>query len=102
MKATGKKILSSISLKVILLIIVLVLPMNISAIIESDMAMDTIIEHAELFQQGIADEKMLELNARRSYMNSILFYFYQADANFIAMRNQNEKNDRYKLSKIRF
>lgn len=55
------QILKSVSTKVIIVIIVLVLPMNILAIRQSNIAMETVVERGVRNIEGIVNVQMNEL-----------------------------------------
>lgn len=94
-------VMRSISVKVILLIIVLVLPLNVFSIMETNTALEAALEQARLMEQNIADAAMSDLNERRDNMQSLLFYFLQRDPDCIKMRLLEEKDYEYKLARMK-
>lgn len=94
--------MNSISVKVILLIMILVLPLNLFSIIETNAAMEAALEQVKLLEQNIADEAMSDLNKRRENMQSLLFYFLQKDSDCIRMRTQEEKDYEHTLARLKF
>ena len=82
--------MKSISAKMLCLLMMLILPLNMLAIIESTNAIGAVIEQAGLMEQNIADEYMAELAARMDNMQSLLYYLATKDANCIRMQAQKD------------
>ena len=80
------RFLQSVSTKVILVIIILILPLNVLTIIYTNQARDTMISQAEDGIQKVADSYMQELGARMEISRSFLSYFLTEDADFIRMK----------------
>ena len=80
------RFLESVSTKVILVIIVLVLPLNILTIIYTNQSRNTMLEQAEEGVRKIADSYMQELESRMEISKSFLNYFLSEDADFIEMK----------------
>ena len=80
------KFLQSVSTKVILVIIILILPLNILTIIYTNQARDTMTTQARDGIQKIADSYMQELSSRMDISRSFLSYFLSEDADFISMK----------------
>lgn len=102
MKKTVCYILNSVSTRVIMIIIALVLPLNILAIIYMNNAKNAIIKQAELNSQKLADYYMQELNARMNNAKSLLSYFMTKDEECIQIQIKNEGNYGYEESKMKF
>lgn len=96
------RILNSVSTRVILIIIALVLPLNIVSMIYMNNARNTIIEQAEFNSQKIADYKMQELNARMKNAQSLLSYFTTKDEDCIRIKVKNVDSYQYQESKMKF
>lgn len=92
----------SISTKVILVIIILVLPLNLSAMAANDMAIRTMVEQARLSAQNLADTNMTEIAGRMENTLSLLYYFLTEDSDLTKMKLQEEASYDYWSSKYRF
>ena len=95
-------ILNSVSTKVILIIIALVLPLNVLAIVYMNNARNTIIEQAEFNSQKLADYKMQELSAKMKNAQSLLSYFTTKDEDCIRIKIKSAGNYKYEESKMKF
>lgn len=93
---------SSASMKVILIIIVLVLPLNVIALLEASASIRTTVEQVAMTEQNLADIYMAGLNMRMKNANSLLFYFISEDPNCIRMIQQREAGYDYSSAKMKF
>jgi Predicted signal transduction protein with a C-terminal ATPase domain len=96
------RIFNSISIKVILVIIILVLPLNLIAIMESNTVIDTIVEQARISSQNFADTYMDEIGVKMANTQSLLFYFLSENSDLIKMKLQKENNYSYQSAKYKF
>lgn len=80
--------MQSISVKVIILIIVLILPLNTIAIIETNAATKAVTEQVRLMELNVAERYMADVTARMDNVKSMLYYLLSEDANCIRMRAQ--------------
>jgi len=96
-----RHIFCSISTKVIFLIIVLVLPLNLIAIMESNMVIDTMEEQTRMSLQNFADTYMGQIEAQMANTQSLLYYFL-TDTDFIKMNLETEKTYDYQRAKHKF
>lgn len=92
---------SSISVKVSVMIILLVLPLNIVAIVLGYMAREAVIEQARLSVRNVMENYMAELESRMTNAAYLLSNMKTQDEEGIRMCSQDE-GDRYEMAKIRF
>lgn len=90
----------SISTKVILFIIVLVLPLNLIAIMETNSVMNTIIEQARVSSQTNSDRFMAQVGSRMANTQSLLYYFL-TDQDFTRMKLETETTYEYLSAKYK-
>lgn len=102
MKRRIHYILNSVSTRVILIIIALILPLNALVIIYMNNAKNTMIEQAEFNSQKLADYYMQTLNARMNNAKSLLSYFMTKDEDCIRIKIKNNGNYEYEESKMKF
>lgn len=101
-KATSTNIFNYAYVKVILVIVALVLPLNIISIMQNSGTIDAMTEQARLNTQNLADNYMNELNARMENAQNLLVHFIQEDVDCIRMKEQGENQYLYESSKMRF
>lgn len=94
-------VLNSVSTKVILLIIVLVLPLNLIAIIAVNSTLNTVVERTILMEQDFANSYMSDISLRMDNTQSLLHYFSSKDSDFIQMKMQREDNYDYQSAKLK-
>jgi two-component system sensor histidine kinase YesM len=97
-----RRIFNSISTKVILFIIILVLPLNLIAIMESNKVIDTMVEKSRESTQNLADTYMSEIGVRMANTQSLLQYYLTENPDFIKMQLQKENDYVYQSSKYKF
>lgn len=97
-----KKIFSSLSGKVILLVIILILPLNIIAIEASNQAITHLVKQARLSEQNLADAYMATLKVRMENAQSMLSNFYSEDEDCISMTIQTDRGYQYQSARQRF
>lgn len=102
MKRTFTHIFNSVSTRVILIIIALVLPLNVVALIYMDITKSTIIRQAEQSSQKMADYYMQGLESRMNNAQSLLSYFMTKDEDCIRLKIQNHEDFDYEESKMKF
>ena len=78
--------MQSVSTKVILVIIILILPLNVLTIIYTNQARDTMTAQARDGIRKAADSYMQELSSRMDIARSFLNYFLSEDVDFIKMK----------------
>lgn len=93
-----RRMFYSISTKVILFIIILVLPLNLIAIMETNSVMNTLIEQARFSSQSYSDAFMVQIGSRMANTQSLLYYFL-TDQDFIRMKLQTETTYQYQSAK---
>ena len=89
------QILKSVSTKVIIVIIVLVLPMNILAIRQSNIAMETVVERGVRNIEGIVNVQMNELKRQMENQLFLLSYLMTNDSDCIQMKAQSDNTYEY-------
>lgn len=87
-KKTIRRILESVSTKVILVITLLVLPMNIFAIKQSNEALDIVVEQGRKSIEDIVTIQINELNKRMEHQFFLMSYFLTNDTNCQQMKKQ--------------
>lgn len=95
-----RRLFYSISTKVILFIIALVLPLNLIAIMESNTVIGTLEEKAKISSQNLADTYMSQIGVRMANTQSLLYYFL-ADPDLTKMKLQSENTYDYQSSKLK-
>ena len=93
---------NSISTKVIFIMIILVFPLNLIAIIESKHVMNTMIRQNQMGAQTLADTFISDISDRMDNTQSLLYYQFTENSDFIRMKLQNEVNYTYSSSKYKF
>lgn len=102
MKKSLTNILNSISTRIVLIFIVLILPLNILVIGYMNQAKNTIIGQAEFNSQKIADYYMQALNGKMQNAQSLLSYFMTKDEDCIRIRIRDVNDYVYEESKMKF
>ncbi len=102
MKRRMSQLFNSISTKVILIIVILVLPLNVLAIIANEKVIDTMINQNKMTAQTLADTFVSEVESRMSNTQTLLYYFLTKNPDCIQMKLQQEDNYKYQSSKQRF
>lgn len=92
----------SIYVKVFLVILLLVLPLNVSALLESNKALLMTLNQVCQSQQNLADIRMSELADRMKAATSLMHYFITEDADCIEMCNQEIGQYSYNSAKMKF
>ena len=92
----------TISIKVLLLIIVMVLPLNLIALQETRIAIETTVEQVKNSEQALADLYMTNLSMRMDNTVSLLYHFVSEDANCMRMTAQPEDDYLYTMSRNKF
>lgn len=96
------RILESITMKVVLVIIILVLPLNLLAIMESNKVVDTLYEIVHLTTQNLADTYIADLETKMLNAQSLLHYFSTKDSNYMMMKLQKNNDYTFQSAKLKF
>lgn len=96
-----KNIRTSVSMRILLIVVALVLPLNVIAIVYTDRAVTSIEEQARFNIQKIADYNMQELKNRMEMAQTFITYFMTEDADCITMRSQNIDDYTFAISKMK-
>ncbi len=99
MKKRARRLFNSISTKVILIMIVLVLPLNVIAIVANEKVIDTMINQNKMSAQTLADTFVSEIESRMANTHTLLYYFLTENPDCIRMKLQKENNYMYQSSK---
>lgn len=99
MKMRIRRLFNSISTKVILIMLVMVLPLNIIAIIANEKVIDTMVDQNKMSAQTLADTFSSEIETRMSNTLTLLYYFLTKNPDCIQMKLQEENNYTYQSSK---
>ncbi|MDO5423337.1 MAG: histidine kinase [Eubacteriales bacterium] len=91
----------SISTKVILIILVLVLPLNVLAIVLSNRTMETMVEQAELSVKSIMQSYVTDLQNRMGNAQYFLYSMRNEDTDGLRIAHE-EDTDVYTKAKINF
>lgn len=81
-----KHVLSSISTKILLIMIILVLPLNVIAVIYTDQAVKSIVDQVEYNIQKVGDYQMQQLGKQMDFAHAFLAYFSMEDADCIKLK----------------
>lgn len=92
----------SARVKVMMIIVILVFPLNILSIYQNKVAIDTMLEQRKLSFENIADVQMKELEKKMENQQFLLSYFNIQDANCIRMMQQPQNEYQYKSAMYRF
>lgn len=95
-------LLDYVYVKVIVIILILVFPLNIIAIKQNASSINAMLEQTKLTMQNLADNYMKDLYTRMENTQNILVHFLQEDVDCIEMREQPEDEYKYESSKMRF
>lgn len=95
-----KYIYDSITFKVIVIIIILVLPLNILSIDATQRSKHEIIQQTKLSLQNVVDTYMTQLNSRMENADYFMFDLRNNDTNCLILLS-GKGNDQYKSAKIR-
>ncbi|HHV10890.1 MAG TPA: histidine kinase [Clostridiales bacterium] len=101
MKKRVRRLFNSISTKVILIMLVLVLPLNVIAIVANEKVIDTMIDQNKTSAQTLADTFMSEIESRMMNTQTLLYYFLAENPDCIRMKLQKEKNYMYQSSRYK-
>ncbi len=102
MKKTLANMLNSISTRIVLIFIVLILPLNILVIAYMNHTKNTIIEQTEFNSQKFADYYMQALNGKMQNSESLLSYFMSKDEDCIRIKLSAGVDYAYEESKMKF
>lgn len=91
----------SISTKVLLIILILVLPLNITAIILSRIAMETMVEQAKISVQNVMENYLTEIRNRMSNAQFFTYSMRNEETEGLHLLDEQDK-DSYELAKINF
>lgn len=91
----------SISLKLFVIILVLVLPLNILSLIAVNKAVDKVKTNTRLMMQSIADVQMAHLEERMDNGISLLFYMQNRDSDCLKMLRQQDDSYEYESAKLK-
>lgn len=89
-------------IKVILVIVTLVLPLNIISIMQNSGTIDAMIEQARLTTQNLSDNYMNETGSKMQNTQSLLVHFLQEDVDCMRMKEQGDDPYIYESAKMRF
>ncbi|MFA9376393.1 MAG: sensor histidine kinase [Lachnotalea sp.] len=95
------RLFNSVSTKVILIIIILVLPLNFIAIFQNQRVIDTMVEQNRASAKTLSDTFMSDIGSRMVNTQSLLYYFLSEDPYCIRMKLQKENNYTYQSSKLK-
>ena len=101
MREKLKILLSSVSIKVLLIMAALVLPLNIIAIIYTNKAVNAIVEQAQFNVQKVADYHMQELGKQMDISRAFLTYLDTEDADCIRLRHGKLSGYDYESAKMK-
>lgn len=96
-----RNIFTSVSSRILLIIIALVLPLNVIAIVYTDRAVSSIEEQARFNIQKIADYNMQELKNRMEVAQTFLTYFLTEDPDCVTMRRSDIDDYTFDISKMK-
>lgn len=99
MKKNLGRLFNSISTKVILIMLVMVLPLNFIAIIANKKAIDTMVNQNKMSAQTLADTFTSDIESRMANTHTLLYYFLNKNPDCIQMKLQEEDNYTYQSSK---
>lgn len=97
-----RRLKDTISIKVLLLIIVMVLPLNIIALLETKVAIETTVDQVIMSEQALADLYMSNLEMRMENSISLLYQFVSEDVNCIRMVGQPQDEYSYRMARNKF
>lgn len=99
MKKRVCHLFNSISTKVILIMLVMVLPLNLIAIIANEKVIDTMVNQNKMSAQTLADTFTSEIETQMTNTHTLLYYFLTKNPDCIQMKLQEEDNYTYQSSK---
>lgn len=97
-----KKLLNSVSVKIFITILCMVLPINIIAFCATDLAIKKTIEQVCLAKQDIANIRMADMEEKMNASTTLLSNMILKDLDAITMFLQREDKEHYTLAKLRF
>lgn len=101
MSGYWKKVYRSISTKLIVIILLLVIPLNILAHYGVTATTDRLMKQVSLTEQNLVDNYMSELSARMKNTSSLLYYYLTEDANCMRMVKSRATGYEYDSAKLR-
>lgn len=93
--------LKSVSAKIIAVFIVLILPLNLLTLVQSDSMIDNMVEQVRMMEQSVVDLYAAELEDTMENTSSLLHYFRTEDSDCISMTLQSEKNYAYTSARLK-
>jgi len=96
-----RRFMDSVSGKVTITILILVLPLNILAFFSANRAMNKVEEYAVLVEQNIADSYMMDVAVKMDNTLSLLYYLQTEDSSSIRMMLQPEDDYQYMSAKMK-
>lgn len=97
-----KKIKNSLSTKVFIAILCMILPINLIALIATETAIKKTIEQVCFAKQDIVNIRMRDLESRMDNSTRFLSHMITTDSDAIAMFQQKKEDETYQLEKMRF
>lgn len=101
MRKRLRKIYRSISTKVILLILLLIVPLNVFEIYSVNSTMSRVMEQVSLTEQNIVDNYIKDLGARMDNTSSLLFYYLTQNPDCMRMIQSEEPGYEYDNAKLK-
>ncbi|MBQ7371749.1 MAG: histidine kinase [Blautia sp.] len=96
-----KDILQSVTIKLLLLMIILVLPLNLIAVIFTNRAVEALMEQAEFNMQKMAELQMRDLGNRMYIGQTYIVGLVESDPNCIAMRKAGASDYAFQSAKLK-
>ena len=94
-------LLRSVSTKVVLVMILLVLPLNVIAIVQNNKAIGIVVEQGRAAAQNLIDVQLKDLEKRMENHQFLLSYLLTKDGDCIRMRSQPSDDYLYDSAKYR-
>ena len=83
------KILNHVSVKIALIMVFIVLPLNVIAIVFTENAQQTIVDQESFNTQKLADYQMQQLENVMDNARALLTIFQRQDADLLIIKNEN-------------
>ena len=96
------KILNHVSVKIALIMVFIVLPLNVIAIVFTENAQQTIVDQESFNTQKLADYQMQQLENVMDNARALLTIFQRQDADLLIIKNENVNGYEYESSKLKF